>query len=332
MMALGPAGPGPGEAGTVTLEVNAPRHSLAQPPSASPPSWIRAKPVRHYGRWLSAAALLYLAFALIWSLAHNPIMDWQTVGEYMLKGLTLRGLVVTIELTVIAMAIGILGGTLLAVMRLSDNPVLSSMAWFYIWFFRGTPVLVQILFWAFLGALYPRLFCGIPFTGVVFGSAATSSVIGAFAAGILALGLNEAAYASELVRAGIIAVDTGQRKAALSLGMSNALTLRYVVLPQAMRVVIPPMGNETIGMLKTTSLVSVIAGSDLLTNLQKAYAQNYQIIPLLVVASLWYLLLTTLLSVGQYYLEKHFGKGFGMLDASKAESRSWQKGAAGASS
>jgi polar amino acid transport system permease protein len=320
--------PGSGHSSADALEANTPGGRFFGPPGPSQPQWIRARPVRHYGRWLSAAVLLYVAFALLWSLAHNPIMNWHIVGQYMFKDLTLRGLVVTIELTVIAMVIGILGGTLLAVMRLSDNPVLSSMAWLYIWFFRGTPVLVQILFWAFLGALYPRLFCGLPFTGIVFGSAQTSSVIGAFMAGILALGLNEAAYASELVRSGIISVDSGQRKAALSLGMSNGLTLRTIVLPQAMRVVIPPMGNETIGMLKTTSLVSVIAGADLLTNLQKAYAQNFQIIPLLVVASIWYLFLTTLLSIGQYFLERHYGRGFGTSDATKADKRSGLKEAA----
>jgi polar amino acid transport system permease protein len=223
------------------------------------------------------------------------------------------------------MAIGMSGGTLLAVMRLSDNPVLTSIAWVYIWFFRGTPVLVQILIWGFLGAVYPTIFVGLPFVNVVFAHAQTSSVIGATTAGILALGLNEAAYASELVRAGIISVDRGQREAALSLGMPGGLAMRMVVLPQAMRVIIPPMGNETIGMLKTTALVSIISGHDLLTNLQIAYGQNFKIIPLLIVATIWYIFLTTLLSIGQHYLEAYYGRGFGAAETAAAEKRALKR-------
>jgi polar amino acid transport system permease protein len=268
--------------------------------------------LRHWGRWITAAVLVFLVFALGYSLAKNPHVDWPTIGDFLFASLTLRGLVVTIELTAVAMAIGIFGGTALAVMRLSANPVMSTFAMAYIWFFRGTPVLVQILLWGFLGALYPTLFIGLPFTGVVFGQATTSAVIGATVAGILALGLNEAAYAAELVRAGIISVDRGQREAAESLGMSGSQTMTTVILPQAMRVIIPPMGNETISMLKTTALVSVISGNDLLTNLQVAYGQNFKIIPLLLVATIWYLALTSVLSVGQHYLEAHFGRGFGI--------------------
>ena len=248
-------------------------------------------------------------------------MDVRTIGEYLFKPLTLRGAVVTVELTIVAMVIGILGGMALAVMRLSDNPVLSWLAWVYIWLFRGTPLLVQILFWGFLGALYPTLFLGIPFTGIVWAEAPTSSLIGATTAAILALGLNEAAYAAEIIRAGIISVDRGQREAALSLGMTSGLTMRGIVLPQAMRVVVPPMGNETITMLKSTSLVAIISGHELMSNLQAAYAQNFKIIPLLIVASLWYLFLVTILSIGQYYLERYFGRGFGGRDVAGAERR-----------
>ncbi len=265
--------------------------------------------------------LILLVVALLLSLAKNPRMDWASVWEYLFKDLTLRGLVVTIELTVVAMLIGMSGGTVLAVMRLSDNPVLKSFAWVYIWFFRGTPVLVQILIWGFLGAIYPTLFIGLPFVNVVFAQGQTSALIGATTAGILALGLNEAAYAAEIVRSGIISVEHGQTEAALSLGMSSGLAMRMVVLPQAMRVIIPPMGNETIGMLKTTALVSIISGNDLLTNLQIAYGQNFKIIPLLMVATIWYIFLTTLLSIGQHYLERHFGRGFGQDEAIIAERR-----------
>lgn len=285
------------------------------------PEAIKAIPIRHYGRWVSAGLIIFVLFSLLWSLWHNPNVDIGTIGEYLFAPLTMRGIVVTIELTVVSMIIGLVGGTLLAVMRLSDNPVLAAVAWGYIWFFRGTPILVQILFWGFLGALYPTIFVGLPFTGVVFGSAETSAVIGATTAAILALGLNEAAYAAELVRAGIISVDRGQNEAALSLGMSGGLTMRLIVLPQAMRVIIPPMGNETISMLKTTALVSVISGADLLTNLQQAYAQNFKIIPLLLVASIWYLFLTSLMSIGQHYLEAYYGKGFGAAEAEQAEKR-----------
>ena len=229
-------------------------------------------------------------------------------------------------MTAIAMAIGIVGGTIIAVMRLSDNPVLRVVAWLYVWLFRGVPLLVQIIFWGFLGALYPTVFVGIPFVGVVFGHGNTSALIGSFTAAILALGLNEVAYAAELVRAGIISVDEGQTEAAYSIGMSRGVTMRRVVLPQAMRVIIPPMGNETITMLKMTSLVSVISGNDLLTTVQKVYEQNFQVIPLLIVASLWYLALTTVLTVGQHYLEKRFGRGFGQADAGRADRKASEEG------
>jgi polar amino acid transport system permease protein len=285
------------------------------------PAPVKAVPVRHYGRWVAAAVVIYLIAALLWSLWHNKNVDVGTVRKYLFVGPTLQGVGVTVELTVIAMLIGIVGGTLLAVMRLSENPVLSAVAWGYIWFFRGTPVLVQILFWGFLGALYPRLFIGLPLVHVVFGSASTSSVIGASVAAILALGTNEAAYAAELVRAGIISVDKGQQEAALSLGLSNAPTMRRIVLPQAMRVIIPTMGNETISMLKMTALVSVISGHDLLTHVQQVYEQNFEIIPLLIVACLWYLALVSVLSIGQHYVEAYFGRGFGTGRAGRADKR-----------
>jgi polar amino acid transport system permease protein len=206
------------------------------------------------------------------------------------------------------MAIGIAIGIVLAVMRLSPNPLLSGVSWLYIWFFRGTPVLVQILFWGYIAALYPRLSLGIPF-GPQFVHFSANSVISPFVAGMLALGLNEGAYMAEIVRAGIISVEEGQNEAAQSLGMTRLQTMRRIVLPQAMRVIVPPTGNETISMLKTTSLVSVIAVTDLLYSVELIYAVNYRTIPLLIVASIWYLIVTTVLSFGQYYLERYFGRG-----------------------
>ena len=223
------------------------------------------------------------------------------------------------------MVIGMVGGTILAVMRLSKNYVLSGLSWFYIWFFRGTPVYVQILIWGNFGILYPKLFVGLPFTGLAFRGVATSRVIGVFVASILALGLNEAAYAAELVRAGIISVERGQTEAAESLGMSFPQTMRRVILPQAMRVIIPPMGNETISMLKTTALVAVISGRELMTNITIAYSQNFKIMPLLIVACIWYIFLTTLLTIGQHYLERYFGRGFGAKEAESAEKRALKR-------
>jgi polar amino acid transport system permease protein len=272
------------------------------------PEEIRAVPVRHPGRWLAAAIVLVVAVALIHSVATNPRFEWDVVGEYLFDERILEGLRVTLELTVIAMAIGIVLGVLLAVMRLSPNPLVSGSSWLYIWFFRGTPVLVQIIFWYFISALYPKIAIGIPF-GPAFIHENANDLIHPFTAAILALGLNEGAYMAEIVRAGIISVEEGQSDAAHSLGMTRLQTMRRIVLPQAMRVIIPPTGNETISMLKTTSLVSVIAVADLLYAAQAIYAVNFKTIPLLITASIWYLACTSVLYVGQYYLERYYGRG-----------------------
>ena len=272
------------------------------------PDEIKAIPVRHPGRWVAAAIVLVLASALAKSIATNPRFQWGIVGHYFFSSRVLHGLVVTLELTAISMGIGIALGTLLAVMRLSPNPLVSGASWLYIGLFRGTPVLVQILFWSFISALYPQLSLGIPF-GPQFAHFNANSVITPFVAGMLALGLNEGAYMAEIVRAGIISVEEGQTEAAQALGMTRLQTMRRIVLPQAMRVIIPPTGNETISMLKTTSLVSVIATTELLYSVQLIYAVNYRTIPLLIVASIWYLIVTTVLTIGQYYLERHFGRG-----------------------
>jgi polar amino acid transport system permease protein len=272
------------------------------------PDEIKAIPVRHPGRWIAAAIILVLSGAVAKSVVTNPRFQWGIIGDYFTSSRVLHGLVTTLELTVLCMAIGIVIGVLLAVMRLSPNPLLSGASWLYIWFFRGTPVLVQILFWGYISALYPQLSLGIPF-GPQFVHFSANSVISPFVAGMLALGLNEGAYMAEIVRAGIISVEEGQTEAAQSLGMTRLQTMRRIVLPQAMRVIVPPTGNETISMLKTTSLVSVIAVTDLLYSVQLIYAVNYRTIPLLIVASIWYLIVTTLLSFGQYYLERYFGRG-----------------------
>jgi polar amino acid transport system permease protein len=228
------------------------------------------------------------------------------IGHYLFWPTVLQGVVVTLELTAAAMAIGIGGGILLAVMRLSPNRLVSGASWLYIWFFRGTPVLVQIFFWYYIASVQPSVSIGIPL-GPQFAHMGTGFIT-AFVAGVFALGFNEAAYMAEIVRAGIISVDEGQTEAAQSLGMTRLQTMRRIVLPQAMKVIIPPTGNETISMLKTTSLVSAIALTDLLYATDIISAVNYKTIQLLVVASIWYLALTTVLYIGQYYVERHFGR------------------------
>ncbi len=276
--------------------------------TAGRPEELKAVPVRHPWRWVAGIVVVLVAASLIRSAASNSRFEWDVVGHYLFSPRILDGVVLTLELTVVAMLVGVILGVLLAVMRLSPNPVVSSSAWIYVWLFRGTPVLVQILFWNFIGSVYPKISLGIPF-GPSFIDADANSFITPFVAAILGLGLNEGAYMSEIVRAGLLSVDEGQTEAAQALGMSRMQTLRRIVLPQAMRVIIPPTGNETISMLKTSSLVSVIAVTELLYASQLIYSQNYKQIPLLLVASLWYLFFTSILSVGQYYLERHFARG-----------------------
>jgi polar amino acid transport system permease protein len=272
------------------------------PAAAGRPEDIRAVPVRRPGRWVAAAIVLVVALALARSVVDNPRF------EYLFDGRILHGLRVTIELTAIAMGIGIVLGVLLAVMRLSPNWLVSGASSFYIWFFRGTPVLVQLLFWYNIAALYPKIGLGVPF-GPSLIHADANTLITPFTAAILGLGLNEGAYMAEIVRAGIISVDPGQADAAQSLGMTRLQTMRRIVLPQAMRVIIPPTGNETISMLKTSSLASVIVVTELLYAGQLIYSVNFKTIPLLITVSIWYIVCTSVLYVGQYYLERYYGRG-----------------------
>jgi polar amino acid transport system permease protein len=265
-------------------------------------------PVRHRGRWVAVAAIAVLAAMGINSLIRNRAWEWDYFRGYIGYGPIISGIWVTLELTVYAMALGIVLGVVLAVMRLSDNPILSGTAWLYTWFFRGTPVIVQLIFWVDLAALYPHLSLGIPF-GPRLVTGETNHLIPTLVAATLGLGLNEGAYMSEIVRAGILSVDDGQTEASQALGMRRLLIMRRVVLPQAMRVIIPPTGNETISMLKTTSLVAFIGVYDLLGAAKNIYGNNFKIIPLLVVASIWYLIMTSVLSVVQFYIERHYARG-----------------------
>jgi polar amino acid transport system permease protein len=246
--------------------------------------------------------------SLIRSAITNPRFQWNVVGDYLFDHRILHGVEVTLLLTGVAMAVGILLGILLAVMRLSPNPLLSGGSALYVWFFRGTPVIVQIFFWYFISAVYQTIDLGIPF-GPSFIHLEGNAVITTFVAAILGLGLNEGAYMAEIVRAGIISVEEGQTDAAQALGMTRAQTMRRIVLPQAMRVIIPPTGNETISMLKTSSLVFAIAYTELFYSAQLIYATNYKNIQLLIVVSIWYLFMTSVLSIGQYYLERYYGRG-----------------------
>jgi polar amino acid transport system permease protein len=235
-------------------------------------------------------------------------MHWDAVRHYLSQRLILQGIVTTLELTVLAMVIGIVLGVIIAVMRLSPNPVVSAVSWFYVWFFRGTPVLVQIFFWYNLATVLPYIGFGIPFTTIHW-QASTNSLIAPFLAATLGLGFNEGAYMAEIVRAGIISVEHGQTEAAQALGMTRLLVMRRIVLPQAMRVIIPPTGNETISMLKTSSLAFVASVPELFTRSQQIASANFRVIELAIVASIWYLVMTSVLTVGQYYLERYFARG-----------------------
>ncbi|MCL1870077.1 MAG: amino acid ABC transporter permease [Promicromonosporaceae bacterium] len=275
------------------------------------PHRIHARRVPRPGRWVGAVVVAVLAAMAIHGLVTNETFRWDTVWLYLRDVVVVRAIGWTLILTVGSMALAVVMAVLLAVMRRSDNPVLRGVSWFYIWFFRGTPVYVQLVFWGLLSVLYPRLSVGVPFGPELF-AFTTKDVITAFWAALFGLASNEAAYLAEIVRAGLTSVDPGQAEAAKALGMKDATILRRVVLPQAMRVIVPPTGNETISMLKTTSLVTAVPFT-----LDLFYATNaignrlYQPVPLLVIASIWYLVITSILMVGQSYLERYYGRGFG---------------------
>ena len=279
-------------------------------PSGQLPEPLHARPVPRPGRWVSAVVVLVLVAMAVNALVTNPNFRWDTVWLYLRDVVVVRGVGWTLVLTFGSMAIAIVLAVLLAVMRRSDNPVMRSVSWFWIWFFRGTPIYTQLVFWGLLSVLYPRLSLGVPF-GPEFWTFTTQDVITAFWAALIGLAFNESAYLAEIVRAGLSSVDPGQTEAAKALGMKDAKILRRIVLPQAMRVIVPPTGNETISMLKTTSLVLAIPFT-----LELTYATNqigsriFQPIPLLIVAALWYLLITSVLMIGQHYLERYYGRGF----------------------
>ncbi|MFG2059137.1 amino acid ABC transporter permease [Micromonospora sp. NPDC048930] len=294
-----------------TVAPNAPASHAVNGRVAGTPEPVdvaHAVPERHPLRWVATVVVAVLAAQLIHMLVTNPNFEWDVVLRYFNTESVARGLWTTLKLTVIAMAVGIVLGVLLAVCRLSGNPLLRSLAALYIWFFRGVPALVQLIFWFNLSALMPRVSIGIPF-GPEFMQWETNALITPLLAAILGLGLNEGAYMAEIVRGGLMSVDHGQTEAAQALGMSRMRTLFRVVLPQAMRFIVPPTGSQVINMLKATSLVSVIALSDLLYTVQSIYNRTFQTIPLLLVACVWYLVITSILYVGQSFIERHYARG-----------------------
>ncbi|WP_332696736.1 amino acid ABC transporter permease [Bosea sp. (in: a-proteobacteria)] len=265
---------------------------------------LKLVPRRYYGRWVAAALIILVLGWIIKAFAEGQI-DWRVVGQFFTAPAILSGLVNTIIMTVCAMALGVALGVIFAIMYMSPNPVLRGVALFYIWFFRGTPLLLQLLLWFNLALVFPTI--GIP--GLV--EWRTIDVIGPFMATLLGLGMNQGAYTAEVVRGGILSVDVGQTEAAKSIGMTRLTTLRRIVLPQAMRVIIPPVGNEVISMVKLTSIASVIQFSEILRNAQTIYYANARVIELLIVAAGWYLIVVTLLQIGQFFLERYFSKGRG---------------------
>ncbi|MEW2565538.1 amino acid ABC transporter permease [Streptomyces sp. NPDC047070] len=266
------------------------------------PEAIKAIPVRHYGRYVSAVVAIAIFVSIIYAFAQGKI-NWGAVPDYFFDDRILKGVGQTMLLTVLSMVIGIAGGILLAVMRLSKNPVTSSIAWFYIWFFRGTPVLVQLVVWFNLGLVFQYINLGPIYKDY------WSSFMTPLLTALLGLGLNEAAYMAEICRAGLLSVDEGQSEASHALGMSHGKTLRRIVIPQAMRVIVPPTGNEVINMLKTTSLVSVVQFSELFRYAQDIGQSSGAPVEMYFLAAAWYLVLTSVLSVGQYYIERYYARG-----------------------
>jgi len=279
-----------------------------QPPAVAA-SDIRPVPVRHFGRWVSAAVILGLVAWLASAAAASGAVDGSVVRHFLFNHSILEGVRNTLVIAVAAQAAGIALGVGFAVMRLAVNPVLRVTSWVYVWLFRGTPVLVQLILWFSLPLVFEFMAIKLPFVDVYLYRARMVDFMTPFKAAFLGLALNEGAYMAEIVRAGIISVDEGQVDAAKALGMHPALTLRRIVLPQAMRVIIPPTGNEFISMLKTSSLASVVLYGELLRRTQDVYSTNLRTLDLLVVASIWYLALTSVASTGQYFLERRFARG-----------------------
>ncbi|MDK4334675.1 amino acid ABC transporter permease [Corynebacterium accolens] len=281
-------------------------HKDAVDPTAQQeaPAKIEARPLRHPWRWIFAAVLLILGLWFIIASARNEAFGWDTYFQYLFDQRIAIASLHTIAITILSMIIGVIGGAILAVMRMSPNPILRAISWIFLWIFRGTPIYVQLVFWGLLSAIYQSINLG-------FAEVSLQSVLtNAFFLAVMGLGLNEAAYMAEIVRSGISSVPEGQKEASKALGMSWWMTMRRTVLPQAMRIIIPPTGNEFISLLKTSSLVVAIPYThEIFGRATDISAALFQPIPLLMVAASWYLVITSLLMVGQYFLERHFERG-----------------------
>jgi len=278
------------------------------PPSTAPEA-IDAVPLRHPWRWVAAVVIVILVGLFIYGAATNPLYRWPVFAKYFFNERILTGVGITLMLTVTSMVIAIILGVILAVMRLSPNPVFTSVAWVYLWIFRGTPIYVQLAFWGLIPTIYRNIQLGVPFGPRLLEIQLTDPNY--FILAMLGLALNEAAYMAEIIRAGISSVPEGQTEASTALGMSWGMTMRRTVLPQAMRVIIPPTGNEVISMLKTTSLVTAVPYSfDLYSiAMREIAAREFEPVPLALVAAAWYLVVTSILMVGQYYLERYYSRG-----------------------
>lgn len=259
---------------------------------------------RHTGQAVAFVVIIVVAVLVVRSVAADPKIHWTVWRQYVLNHQVLSGLWTTVELSVIAMAGGIVLGVALALMRLSSSWYLRVVSWTYIWIGRSVPLLLWILLWGNLGLFWDNIHVGIPFTHAALVDVPMSSVFTPFVASVVALALNEGPYMAEIVRGGILSVHSGQSEATLALGMTRGKALRHVILPQALRAIIPPTGNQVINMLKATSLVSVVAGGDLLTEAQNIAANNFRTVELLFVAAFWYLIVTGLASIGQAALER----------------------------
>ncbi|MBN7804037.1 amino acid ABC transporter permease [Agrobacterium rosae] len=286
--------------------------ALAQ--AASPPGGADPRDVANAHRpFQTGRVTLWLITILIavnfaWIVANNENFSWPVVAQYFFDPTVMQGLSVSLGLTVVAMLIGVVLGLLLGVARMSQDVLASSLSGLFVWFFRGTPLLVQLIFWYNLSTLFPEISIAIPF-GPTMISWETNSVITPMTAAIVGLALNEAAYMAEIIRGGLLSVDRGQAETAEAFGMTKARALWRIIIPQAMRSIVPPTGNQLISMIKATSLVSVIAMADLLYSVQSIYNRTFEIVPMLMVAVIWYLLITSVLNIGQGYIERYYGRG-----------------------
>jgi polar amino acid transport system permease protein len=278
-------------------------------PSSTAPAAIDAVPLRHPWRWATAVVIVILVALFAYGVATNPLYRWPVFFKYLFNERIILGVFNTLQLTIYSMVLAIILGVVLAVMRLSPNPVLKSVAWVYLWIFRGTPIYVQLAFWGLIPTIYRNIQLGVPFGPSLLKFTLADPNL--FLLAMLGLALNEAAYMAEIIRAGINSVPEGQSEASTALGMGWAMTMRRTVLPQAMRVIIPPTGNEVISMLKTTSLVTAVPYSfDLYSiAMREIAAREFEPVPLALVAVAWYLALTSILMVGQYYLERYYSRG-----------------------